>query len=154
MKALTLWRPYPWAIFDLPEGQAKRIENRCWRPPKSIIGVPLALHAGRTFDHEGAAQIVRKLGRDVPPRHEYPEGIVGVVTVVDYLDVDDLWSAQRLRELPGQQRWFSGPFGWVLADVRRLRESIQCRGAQGLWTVPEKLERSILQQLATRRERR
>ena len=140
MRALTLHRPWCWAIFDLPEGDAKRIENRRWRPPREIIGVPLAIHAGKTFDHEGAEHIAKTMGLAVPPRYAHPEGIVGVVTVVDVLDEGDLYTAQTLLDkLPGQERWFSGPFGWVLADVVRLAEPVPCRGMQGLWTLPREV---------------
>jgi hypothetical protein len=33
--------------------------------------------------------------------------------------------------------WWAGPIGWVLDDVRGLTEPVPCRGALGLWTVPE-----------------
>jgi len=36
---------------------------------------------------------------------------------------------------PDQVRWFFGPFGWVLSDVRPC-EQWPCRGARGLWQLP------------------
>lgn len=40
-------------------------------------------------------------------------------------------------------RWYFGPVGWVLEDVRPLDEPIPCRGAQGLWTVPDEIARRL-----------
>lgn len=148
VKALTLWRPWTWSIFDLPEGQAKRIENRPWRPPSAIIGAPLAFHAGKHFDLDGFHRI-REIAHVCPPSNpDCPEGIVGVVTVVDYLDAGELWSKERLRDLPGQERWFFGPFGWVLSDVVRLPRPVPCKGAQGLWTLPHDVNIEVARQYA------
>lgn len=155
MRALTIHRPWTWAIFDLPEGQAKRIENRRWRPPQEIIGAPLAIHAGKTFDDEGARWIACDLGLSVPPRYAHPEGIVGVVTVLDVLDESDLYTAQTMLDrYPGQERWFFGPFGWVLADVLRLAKPVPCRGMQGLWTLPDVVHREVARQVGEQMERR
>ena len=43
MKAITIWPEWVWAIFFLD----KRVENRSWRPPDSLIGQRIALHAGK-----------------------------------------------------------------------------------------------------------
>lgn len=40
-----------------------------------------------------------------------------------------------------------GRFGWVLADVRRPRTPIPCRGALGLWVVPGDVLKAIQAQL-------
>ena len=33
--------------------------------------------------------------------------------------------------------WFGGPVGWVLSDIIVLPEPVPCRGAQGLWDIPD-----------------
>lgn len=40
-------------------------------------------------------------------------------------------------------RWWIGPVGWLLADVRRVAPVIECAGAQGLWTLPEDVEAEL-----------
>ena len=49
-------------------------------------------------------------------------------------------------------RWFVGPFGWLLADVRALAAPVPCRGAQGLWAIPPDVETEVLRQLAKAEE--
>ncbi len=48
--ALTLHRPWPWAIIH----GSKRVENRSWAPPAWLIGQRLAIHAGKRWDADGA----------------------------------------------------------------------------------------------------
>ena len=43
MKAITLHQP--WA--SLIASGAKRIETRSWKPPDSLIGTEIAIHAGK-----------------------------------------------------------------------------------------------------------
>lgn len=48
MKALTLHQP--WATCIAHHG--KRVENRTWAPPQSIVGQRIAIHAGMKLDRE------------------------------------------------------------------------------------------------------
>ena len=48
--------------------------------------------------------------------------------------------------------WFSGPLGWVLADVVPLRVQVVCKGQLGLWSLSPAVERRVLQQLRRRPE--
>lgn len=48
-RALTLWPEWVYAIVHL----GKRIENRGWPPPESLIGQPFALHAGKSIGGNG-----------------------------------------------------------------------------------------------------
>lgn len=139
-RALTLWRPWPWAILHA----GKRVENRGWPPPRWVIGHRIALHAGKRFDAE-AARCMNRLAplRTCPPSPEQPTGIVGVARVVRCLEAptgglyDD-----------SIERWFVGPYGWVLDDVVALPRPIEWPGAQGLWHMPPALEQQILEQLS------
>jgi hypothetical protein len=47
-----------------------------------------------------------------------------------------------------QRRWFFGPFGYVLRDVRALATPVPCRGWQGFWTLPDDIESAVNEQLA------
>lgn len=130
MKALSIKQPWLWAITDLD----KRVENRTWRPPKWAIGQRIALHASKKDDLAGAPSIHRITGQFTAPH--IPRGaIVATAVVADYCD-----NGRRLDRLPVEQdRWFFGPIGWILDDVRKLSEPVPCRGHLGLWDVPAEL---------------
>ncbi len=118
MKALTLHRPWPWAILYA----GKRIENRSWRPPAAVIGQRIVIHAGKVYDEAAEEFICRIAGRGTDGRR-CDEGIVGTAMVSHSISASP-------------DPWFFGPVGWVLWDVRALPQPIPCRGAQGLWMVP------------------
>lgn len=141
MKALTLWRPWPVAIFYLKPEFRKDIENRSKKPPQSVIGQRIAIHAGKRFDRyafEEWLQIIRP-----NPINTFAltcrwqdlsivQGIVGTVVVTAVCkpeDTDSLWS--------------TGPECLVLSEPRPLREPIPCKGKQGYWNVPPKIEAKI-----------
>lgn len=127
MKALTLWRPWPAMIIHVPEAQAKRVENRGWRPPSGLIGHRIAIHAGEHLDHRALAECRYMLGDAAPTDAQcLAKGIVGTAVVKGVCTQADM-------------RWFVGPFGWILTDVVTLPEPIPCKGRQGLWTVPPEI---------------
>ena len=152
MKALTLWRPWPYAIFHLPPGVAKRVENRSWVPPLGLIGHRIAIHAGKVMDQEAGAFIKRRavtaghrehlFSMDGPARDE---GIIGTATLLGVLGEDYGSSGGVIAGSRGAlssaqiMPWFFGPYGWLLDDVRALPEPIPCKGRQGLWDVPAEL---------------
>ncbi len=129
MKAVTLWRPWPWAFIVAGKG----VENRTWQLPKSLIGTRVALHAGKTYSDEAAAWINVTFGLSVPCESEHPTGIVATGVYQGPAE------ANRFLHDP----WFVGPVGWVFAELGALPQPVPCRGAQGLWTVPEHLERAL-----------
>lgn len=131
MKALTLHRPWAWAIV----AAGKDIENRTWKPPASIISRRIAIHAGKTIDPYARQPIASAMGRrpDVQELGDMlDQGIVGTAVVIGFTTA------------PCSSPWFYGPIGWRLADVIRLQEPAYCRGAQGLWNVPTELERLVM----------
>jgi len=148
VKALTLWRPWPYAIFHLPADIAKPVENRTGPPPSSLVGERIAIHAGKTWDDSG-----KWLIQDLMCVHldldewrlpdEQPEGIIGTVRLRGVKRGADHWTAQlvagELLANAGSGVWYRGPYGWLLDDVRALPEPIPCKGQRGLWDVPEEL---------------
>lgn len=127
MKSLTLYRPWPNAIAH----HGKRIENRTWAPPGSIIGQQLAIHAGKKVDKEAVEELGIEPGT--------AGAIVAVVTVLGWV--------KELKANHPQAMWFCGPCGWVLSDVRPLSLLVPCCGAQGLWVLPDDVETRVVAQL-------
>lgn len=134
MRALTLHRPWAWAVVF----GGKRIENRPWKPPQKFIGERIVIHAGRVFDDEAAAMICELLGLDELPAPANDEGLIGSARIAGFVT-----SPAQMPLTPDQARWFSGPYGWQLEDVKPFRAPIPCRGFQRLWTVPAELQAAI-----------
>jgi len=139
MKALTLKHPWPFAICRL----GKRVENRTWHPPSSLIGQRFAIHGGniptgKALDE--AWNLAHDLGRihkqplDVDSAFDCVFSFAGIVATA-VLD-----SVVTQSDDP----WFDGSgFGWVLRDVIVLPEPIVCKGKQGLWTVPDEIVKQL-----------
>lgn len=136
MKALTVWQPWCWAIFDIPAGLAKDVENRTWSAPH-VVGKFIAIHAAKKVDDKEAWFSVQRISGYHPPTinatgdagvPELPQScIVGVAEITGMV-------AQS------ESPWFVGPVGWVIGRRIRFLEPIPCGGAQGLWEVPRDLE--------------
>lgn len=144
MKGLTVYQP--WASL-IVRGR-KRIENRVWKPFRNLVGKRIAIHAGKTWDPdfpthdyldelEGIHADFRVAGIEA-----FPFGaILGTAIVVGWAD--------SLAKIPlDQHRWFCGPIGWVLGEVRVLAKPVPCRSSQGLWDVPQDALAEIERQAA------
>lgn len=139
MKALTLIQPWLWSIVDGP----KRVENRKWKPWPEVVGQTIALHAGKTYDDE-AADILREYELEPPARGVcIQSAIVGVARVASFVRGE----AGDPIVMPDQMKWFFGPYGWLLEDVRKLREPVPCKGALALWRLPPAIEAAVLERL-------
>jgi hypothetical protein len=142
LRALTLIRPWSDAIVCGP----KRVENRSWLPPPSLIGCHVAIHAGQKYDDH-----ISWPGGWWPPGPSI-EGIVGVARLAGVLDLrgskgngfvytpavgPDLTADERSRlEALDKSPWWVGPVGFFLTDVVRLPDPVECKGALYLWDVP------------------
>jgi len=141
MKALTLWRPWPAAIFFFSDKYWKDIENRPYRPPQSVIGQRIAIHAGKRLDKEAFDQWLEIMKPNILSTVVFleswkeiseMEGIIGTV-VID--------SVCKPEETDSQ--WASGPVCLKLRDRRHLKAPIPCKGKQGYWNVPLEIEHLI-----------
>ncbi len=150
MKALTLHRPWDWAMLH-----GKQIENRSWKPPAELVGQRFALHAGKHYDYDGLAFIKRTLGIGVVPTSDAGV-VVGTTELVGWIELDSAGVRSKgvgpIASHAGcahgfDSPWLFGPIGWVLKDTRALRKPVPCRGMQGLWTLPRDVERRVLEQL-------
>lgn len=152
MRALTLHRPWPWAIFHAPQERRKRLENREWPPWPSIVGQVIAIHAGKKWDEDGAAMILEETGFAAVEANDsdrwHAEGIIGTARVIGWIEGEDPDHLKTVGLVPPgliqqQLRWHFGPFAWVLDEDKALPAPIPCRGMQGMWTVPAEIEEQI-----------
>ena len=146
MKALSLSRPWGWAILHL----GKRIENRQRRdgrmPSLCRHRGPLLLHAAKSWDKH-AEQWIEEHDLDdghgtlLRTQNAHPAGVVFArCTVIGTIHphgsgvVDDgtAWPPEGI-----DLRWhMRAQYGLILADVEPT-PLVPCKGALGLWTVPE-----------------
>lgn len=133
MKAVTLRRPWPWAILVL----GKPVENRTWAPPPGLIGRRIGIHSGKGWDEEGARWIETVFRVEIPAavRHA-DEGVIVATVRIDSVtsrdaDLANPWAA------PTQMHW------WFSA-VCEIEPRVPCRGAQGLWTIPTEVLQHVL----------
>lgn len=141
MKALTLRQP--WA--DAVATGCKDVENRSWAPPSALLGADIGIHAGlRTVDEASYRAL---MGRKARSLEKMPRGaivaiarLIGGVNVETGIVIGPLTHEQLARVLDSP--WTTGPWGWLLDHVRAV-EPVPCRGAQGLWDVPESVVRAM-----------
>lgn len=164
MKALTFWRPWTDAIVHGP----KRVENRTWRPPESMLGQQIAIHAGQRYE---VGDWPWPGDYDPPSKAKSPTGIVGVARILGYLSIGPDGRRVRslalsvttpeahakiraqLEQLDGDP-WWSGPCGWLLGEVVAI-EPVPCLGARQLWEVPQAMATLVRSRaLEARRARR
>jgi hypothetical protein len=141
MRAITVQQPWAWCIFH-----GKDVENRTrlgtWTP---AIGERIAIHAGKRWSARGAVSaLVEKALQAMTGSHIAIEGmftkgaIIGMVDVVDvhpaHGDCCQPWGETSYVARGGDER--TEIVHLVLENPRQC-EPIECRGALGLWTVPE-----------------
>jgi hypothetical protein len=125
------------------------VENRKWAPPIDLIDQRIALHAALSWD-DGAIYgpdrdqrpigYLLSLGFDPPARRQlYPSGALVATAIIDRVVTD-----KRTLTLE-QERWFFGPYGWLLRDVQLLANPVTATGRLGLWTLPPELEQAVMQ---------
>ena len=114
LRALSVHQPWAWLIVS----GIKDIENR---KNRTHHRGPLLIHAGLSLA-DCTEDVIQSLEGEYGSyiRSElYTGGIVGVVDVIDCVQSH-------------KSKWFKGPFGWVLANPRRLKFR-PCKGALGLF---------------------
>ena len=151
MRAITVQQPWSWAIIF----GGKNIENRTrigtWRP---AVGQRVAIHAGARWSDRGAASRLvidaytrvarlpfglRPIATDV----EFELGaVIGSAVVVDAHPENAACDPEVCK--PWGESSYTGAGGAKRVDVVHLVlehpvpvEPIPCRGALGLWTVPD-----------------
>lgn len=140
MKGISLWEPWASAIahgFKQIETRAHRTNHR---GPLAICAARTKLHAG--FIHEPAVCGFFQQVGIVIPDHLAFGCIVAVANVVDCRRTEDLRSDLSRHEIHFGN-YAAGRWGWILADVRRLKKPIPFRGNQALFNVPDELLQEV-----------
>ncbi len=144
MRGLSITQP--WATL-IAIG-AKKIETRSW---KTDYHGAIAIHASKKFPG-----ICGSLCFDEPFKStlagcfcetgaiSLPTGaIVATATIAGCVPVEQI-PPELLTE---QERAFGGygpgRYGWIMSNVKRLQQPIQCNGTLGLWTVPAEIEERL-----------
>lgn len=164
MRALTLTQPW----CGLVASGIKLVENR----PRSMIrredfGFPFALHASREIDEGTYSTIIgiapelydQNVDGSIAEWHRLSRITSAVIAVATIDRVVVQWrdgsvvdahgvNGGPVVDLGDQRRWFFGPIGYVLRDVRALATPVPCRGWQGFWTLPPELEARVVSQLS------
>ena len=110
LKAISIRQPWAWLIVN----GYKDVENRVWF---AKLRGRVLIHAGVSksdTNPEALAYIKRKYRVANLPDTFETGGIVGIAEITDCV--------QHHRS-----RWFQGPFGWTLANARRLPFK-RCKG--------------------------
>lgn len=141
---LSLSRPWPWAIFHLPPGKAKRVENRDKRFASLIEAGIVALHAAESWDIDAPVFIERLGGLPVPAIEQHPQGIIGFVRFTRLVERDSFDGYALYR----QHEWFAGPWGHVFDEAWPLPEPEPCRGKPAPFVLPPTVAEKVRAQLA------
>lgn len=120
MKTISIRQP--WADLIVKSG-AKQVENRTW---KSLYRGPVYIHAGLKVDMQGYA-FAEEMGiADLPSPDKIDKG--GIIASAEMTDCVTSHGSG----------WFTGPFGFVLKDVRSF-PLIKLPGKLSFFNVPASL---------------
>jgi hypothetical protein len=129
LKAITVIQPWAWAIAYA----GKNIENRPWYTYQRGT---IAIHAGAKWYDDPMPRGIRQ-----PEDDEIVcSAIIAIADLVDCVD-------------HARSKWFHGPYGWVIENVRPLKAPVPCKGALGFWKVPPAKVVAILDQLGPRQRK-
>lgn len=127
---------------------------------RTDFGIPFALHASSKVDARVLARI-REIAPEIFSADDVPEwvrlggirsAVIGVATIDSVLDPLACGIAPTHPDAiaplpPDQRRWFFGPIGYLLRDVRALRTPVRCGGAQPFWHLPPDIEAQVRPQM-------
>jgi hypothetical protein len=122
MKAITICQPYAHLIALF----IKRVENRTW--PTRYRG-PILIHAGMSRDWLDTHPAIGE---------EMAFGaVVATANLIDCVHIDDVKAGTFDLVYPWlkDHEHASGPYCFILADVKRLEQPVPMKGRQGLFDI-------------------
>ena len=144
MRALSIQQPWAAAIAY----GTKRAENRTWTVPRWVTGHAIAIHASKKPDISARPPA----GEAWPMERKMHLGAVIAIAKVAGCHHSDECMLPASAVPPGVRAGCSpwavrGQFHIELADVHALAEPVPCKGALGLWRLPEDVEKAVRAQL-------
>ena len=136
MKAITLWQPYASLIAE----GIKRTETRNWKPPASIIGTDIAIHAAMrwTRDEKQEAAYFSQELRELGP---LPLGKVVAVVSIKAIYSTDGTDWPKVPEVMASYRYGDyspGRYIWHLTNIRKVAPPFIFTGRQRFFHVPDR----------------
>jgi hypothetical protein len=122
---LSVRQPYAWAIIE----GFKDVENRDW---STKIRGRIYIHASKTkVDMEEGSKTLKSKRIKTPPEAELVFGaIIGSVEITDCVESSRRW-------------WFSGRYGFLLANPKALPHPIPMKANAKMQRVPSNILRKI-----------
>jgi hypothetical protein len=142
MKALSIIQPFA-SLIALG---AKNIETRSW--PTKHRGW-IAIHSSKAFSD--ACQMFcssepcrSELKKGFDTIRDLPRGaIIAVARISDCSPTTEFMRAKLFKNQLAFGDFSNGRFAWFLTSVIPLTRPIPCKGALGLWTPPENIDRQL-----------
>lgn len=153
MKAITIWPEWAWAICHL----GKDVENRSWVIPPGLY----CLHAGSRFNGEGNRPQHKEAGLlsvwNTAHKQRLTVDQANTLSALEFVSPDmPTSSVVGLIRVTGhtnylrQEQW-TRSMGWAapgqianhLELIHTLPTPIPCKGALGLWTVPDNITHQL-----------
>lgn len=142
VKCLSVRQPWAWAIASA----GKTIENRTRQTKHRGL---LAIHAGKAVDRAALdapsiLEAVADCGFEIDEATSTLGAVVAVAELVSCHPAywcEDWGSEGRCSPWALPDSWH-----WGLANVHPLPVPVPCRGALGLWNLPEDVERAVMAQ--------
>ncbi len=134
MKALSIKQPWAWLICK----GYKDIENRNWFIGRKVASgavnftIPLPMrvyvHAGKTFDEDAGLAICNGLLEEIDPKMNEAFGLA-TLTLGAIIGEVDITGCVTESKSP----WFTGPYGFTLANPTLYDKPIPYRGQLGFF---------------------
>jgi hypothetical protein len=153
VKALTLWPEWAWAVTHL----GKNVENRSWVIPPGLY----ALHAGKRFNGEGNRPQHKEAGLlsvwNTAHKQRLTVDQANTLSALEFVSPDiPTSSIVGLIRVTGHTNYqhrglWDSPMGWAAPGqianhielIHTLPTPIPCKGALGLWTVPDNITHTL-----------
>jgi hypothetical protein len=144
MRALSVRQPWAWAICH-----GKDVENRSKGTKHRGL---LVIHASKSapykddLDDPRIVDLIAANGLDDPAAAQ--AAVVAVAELAGCHEANHCFEVRPGRAGRQCSPWaHASQFHWQLANVRPLAEPVPCKGALGLWRLPEDVEKLVRAQL-------